>query len=117
MHSCRKVPVDKHFENKPVAKKLFDYLIERIEKEIGQCKIVSIPCCVHLFGTFDFLAALPKKDRLEIRFGLNRIPNSKRIKQTVPLSSKSFKICLEITNKDDMDEELMGWIEEAYNLK
>jgi len=52
--------------NKVIAKELFEYLLQKIELNIGKCKIVSLPCCVHLYGTYDFLAALPKKDSIEI---------------------------------------------------
>jgi hypothetical protein len=34
----------------------------------GRKLVVSLPCCIHLYGEYDFLAVLPKKDRLEIRF-------------------------------------------------
>jgi hypothetical protein len=69
-HSCKRIALEKHFENKEKAKELFGFLVEQINSKIGKCKIISIPCCVHLFGKYDFLAALPKKDRLEIRIAL-----------------------------------------------
>ena len=117
MHSCRKIALERHFENKPEAQELFTFLVEQIETKIGKCKIISLPCCVHLYGKYDFLAALPKKDRLEIRFALNRKLDSARLIQGVPLSAKTYKNCLEITAKAEIDEELMGWLEEAYYLK
>jgi len=71
-HSCKKVSVDSHFKNKDKAKELFNFLLSLIEKNIGTCKVISLPCCVHLFGVYDFLAALPKRDGIEIRFALDR---------------------------------------------
>ena len=90
-HSCHKVPLEQHFKNKDLAKKLFDYLVKEIEDKIGKVKIISIPCCIHLFGTYDFLAALPKKDRLEIRFALDRKLDTSRLKQSAPLSLRNLK--------------------------
>ncbi|MFC1624778.1 hypothetical protein ACFL15_00140 [Patescibacteria group bacterium] len=62
-HSCKKVSLNKHFENKDEAREIFNYLVEKVNY-IGKCKIISIPCCVHLFGKYDFLAAFPKKEFL-----------------------------------------------------
>ena len=116
-HSCKKVSLEQHFKNKEKAKELFDYLVKRVNAEIGKCKIISIPCCVHLFGNYDFLAALPKKDRLEIRFALNRELDTPRLKQSVPMSAKVFKNCIDITKVEEIDRELIEWIAEAYFFK
>ena len=116
-HSCRKIPLEQHFKNKDKAKELFSILVSQINNKIGKCKIISIPCCVHLFGKYDFLAILPKKDRLEIRFALNRIIDSPRLKQSVAVSSKYFKNCIDIKTKEEINSELIKWLDEAYNLK
>ncbi|MFC1626871.1 DUF5655 domain-containing protein [Patescibacteria group bacterium] len=107
----------KHFENKEKAKELFDFLVELINSKIGKCKIISIPCCVHLFGKYDFLAALPKKDRLEIRFALDRKLDSPRLKVCVPMSAKVFKNCFDVSSKEEIDKEFIGWLIESYHLK
>ena len=116
-HTCRKVSLEKHFKNKEKAKRMFDYLVGQINNNIGKCKIVSIPCCIHLFGNYDFLAALPKKDGLEIRFALNRRLDSPRLKQCVKMSSKVFKNCFYLNSKKEIDNEFIGWLKESYNLK
>src|SRR4030065_592804 len=85
-HSCNKIPIDVHFKNKDKAKEIFDYLVKQIKKQIGKCQIISIPCCIHLFGNYDFLAALPKKDKLEIRFALDRQLDTPRLKICIPMS-------------------------------
>lgn len=113
-HSCKKVPLEQHFTNKNKAKELFDILFGLINKKIGKCRIISLPCCIHLFGSYDFLAALPKKDRLEIRIALNRKINSSRLKICVPMSKTVFKNCFDITSKEQFDEEFIGWLKESY---
>lgn len=114
-HSCHNVPLEQHFRNKEKAKELFDKLVKIINHKIGECKIISLPCCIHLFGKYDFLAALPKKNGLEIRLGLKRKIDSPRLKQCVPMSAKVFKNCFEISSKEDIDGELMEWLKESYN--
>jgi len=116
-HSCQKIPLGQHFKNKNRAKELFDHLVKQINAKIGKCQIISIPCCVHLFGNYDFLAALPKKDRLEIRFALDRKLDTPRLKQSVPMSTKIFKNCFDITTTKEIDRELIKWLNEAYHLK
>ena len=116
-HSCQKIPLEQHFKNKEKAKGLFEGLVKQINKKVGQCQIISLSCCVHLFGSYEFLAILPKKNSLEIRFGLDRILESPRLKQSVPLSSKYYKNCIEVNSSREINQELMGWIQEAYHLK
>ena len=117
VHSCKKIPFKDHFKNKEKAQKLFDYLLKSINTKIGKCQIISLPCCVHLYGKYDFLAALPKRDKLEIRFSLDRILGSSRLKQSVPVSSKYYKNCIDINSGEEIDEELIKWLNESYFLK
>lgn len=116
-HSCKKVPISQHFKNKDLAKELYDKLLKRIEEKIGKYKVVSLPCCVHLFGNYDFIALLPKKDKLEIRFMLDRELKNPRIFATPPLSKKTYKNCLYISDEKDIDEELIAWLKESYSFK
>ena len=71
----------------------------------------------NLYGRYDFLAVLPKKDRLEIRFALSRILDTPRLKQSVPVSATKHKNCIDLHTKEEVDGELMGWVKEAYTLK
>ena len=116
-HSCRKVPVEKHFGGKVKAKKLFDALVKQINTTIGPCQIIFIPCCIHLFGKYDFLAALPKQDRLEIRIALNIKVSSPRLRTSVPLSAQVYKNCFDLFSPSEIDAEFMGWLKESYHLK
>jgi hypothetical protein len=116
-HSCSKIPLEAHFQNKGKAKEIFGYLVEQIDSKIGKCKVISLPCCIHLFGKYDFLAALPKKDRLEVRFGLDHKLDSPRLKISIPISVKNFKNCIDLIKKEEINEELICWLNEAYLLK
>ena len=116
-HSCKKDSLESHFKNKEKAKELFEHLVAQIEIRIGKVKIISIPCCVPLFGKYDFLAALPKKDRLEIRFALDREIESQRLKTCVSMSKKVFKNCFDIYSIKEIDKELLNWLKKAYNIR
>jgi len=116
-HSCQKVPLEQHFKNKEKAKELFDLLVHRINEAIGRCQIISIPCCIHLFGSYDFLAMLPKKESLEVRFALDRKIESPRLKQGVWMSKEIYKNCVEIASGEEIDGQLIDWLEKSYHLK
>lgn len=116
-HSCHKIPLEEHFRNKSKSKELFTYLVHTIDTKVGKTEILSLPCCIHLFGTYDFLAALPKRDRLEIRFSLDRKLDTPRLKQSVPVSANAFKNCIEVTRTKDVNDELIRWLRESYQLK
>lgn len=117
VHSCRSIPLAEHFKNKKQAKEIFDFLVRKINSQIGKVKIVSLPCCVHLFGKYDFLAALPKKDSLEIRFANDSRINDSRVRLSVPVSQKNFKICLEVNSKKEIDGKVFAWLKHAYFFK
>lgn len=117
LHSCKKVPIGSHFINKATALELYNFLLRQIETNIGKYKVVSLPCCIHLFGNYDFMAVLPKKDSIEIRFALNRPLNTPRLKVSVPMSAKVFKNCFDIGSNKEIDSEFMKWLKESYHLK
>lgn len=117
IHSCKKYPIDLHFKNKDHAKKLYIHLLKTTGSKIGKCKEISLPCCIHWFGNYDFVALLPKRDKLEVRFALDEKIKSKRIFASVPLSKSTYKNCLYIYKKDDIDRDLIGWLKRSYCLK
>lgn len=117
MHSCRTIPLSDHFKNKILAKEIYDELLKRTQKEVGSCEEISLPCCIHWYGRYDFIALLPKKDKLEVRVGLNRTVKNSRIYTSVPMSTTSIKNCLFLNSTKEIDKELMEWIKESYFLK
>ena len=116
-HSCRKISISQHFKNKDLARELFNFLVNQIEYKIGPCRIISLPCCIHLYGNYDFLAALPHKDKLEIRFAVQSKLDSPRLVQSVPVSIKYIKNYIDIKENEEINTELIGWLNQAYHLK
>ena len=117
-HTCATKPLNDHFVNKYEAYKLYQELLKQIGSKVGKIKVLSIPCCIHLYGNYDFIAILPKKDGIiELRFALDRKLKSKRIFATVPLSSTNFKNCLLIKSTQDINAELINWLKESNGLK
>jgi hypothetical protein len=117
MHSCKKFPLEKHFENKEFAKELYDELLKIIKDKIGKVDVISLPCCIHLYGNYDFLAILPKKDKIEIRIALDRKIKDKRIFACVPLSKTTYKNCFYISAVEDINKKIINWINDSYHFK
>lgn len=113
-HSCKIVPIDQHFRNKDYAKELYNFLLVQIKDKVGPYKIISLPCCIHLYGNYDFLAILPHKDRIEIRFASTDTIKNKRITQSVYLSKKLTKSCIDIKSKEEIDIELLRLLKDSY---
>ncbi len=116
-HSCNTIPMENHFINKPFAKELYDYLLVQIKNKVGPYNSISLACCIHLYGNYDFLAILPHIDRIEIRFASPDTIKSNRIMKTVNLSKKLIKVCIDIKNKDEIDIELLKLLKDSYILK
>jgi hypothetical protein len=116
-HSCKRVPVEARFASKGTARSLFDALRAAVEERVGPCELVSLPCCIHLTSTDDFLAVLPKRDRLEVRFTLHRRIEASRITACTQTSHTAYKHSIDVTELEAIDDELLGWVDEACHLR
>jgi hypothetical protein len=61
-----------------------------------------------------FLEIHPRRDGLRLNIVLGRALESPRIAKTENVSKSRFHNELELTALDEVDEELLGWIGEAY---
>jgi hypothetical protein len=95
----------------------FEHLVDEVNSKVGRCEVLSLPCCIHLVGKFDFLAVLAKKERLEIRFVLKRELASSRVQRSARISKTQYKHCVDVQAAEDIDEELLSWVREAYYLE
>jgi hypothetical protein len=115
-HSCRVITVEEHFRGKPEARALYDRLLVSLNATLGPCEVIALPCCIHLARDVDFLAVLPKRHRLELRFALDRELSHRRVAVSVPVSSRAIKHCVDVSRAEDLDDELLSWIREAADL-
>jgi hypothetical protein len=116
-HSCRTVSLEEHLAHDDAMRPVFDELLARVRREIGAADIVALPCCIHLAGSEDFLAVLPRRRWLELRFTLRRELDSPRITHATRISSTKHKHSTNIATVQDIDGELLGWLREAYHLE
>jgi hypothetical protein len=116
-HSCKIYPLELHFEGKDASKILYEKLCEKIKKNVGPYKIESLECCIHLVSTSTFAAVKLLKSKIQIDFSLSRQLKNKRFVKTYKLSENRFLYLVEITEEEEIDNELLIWIVEAYEIK
>lgn len=116
-HSCVVFPLEEHFKNKENQREFFNHYIDFIRKNIGDFKIEAVPCCIHLVSTYTFSAVWVMKDKIRIDFMLPDKLTSKRITKIEQPSANRYVHYLEIEKEEDLDEELLNWLKQAYFLK
>ncbi|HEX9262628.1 MAG TPA: DUF5655 domain-containing protein [Candidatus Bathyarchaeia archaeon] len=117
VHSCNLYPLDKHFKAKEkIARPLYEKLKEQIEKKIGPLKVESLPCCIHFVSTYTFAAVYALRNKIRIHFTLNHELENPRIKKSSQMSNTKYLYSIDIENSNEINEELISWLRQAYNL-
>lgn len=116
-HSCRPFPLEQHFLGKPAGRLLYEKFKEAVKKQVGSFKIESLECCIHFVSTFTFAAVKIFKEKIRVDFSLSRKIKSKRINQYVQMSAHRYLYVIDIMYEDEIDNELMEWIQEANDKK
>jgi len=117
-HSCKHYPLDNHFKGKEqMARPLFNSLKGKVKEDIGNFKVVSLPCCIHLETSFCFAGVYALRDRIRIGFTLDHELKSPRIYKFTKMSKNRYHHGIDIKNRDEIDEELLGWLSQAYHLR
>ena len=115
-HSCLKVSVDKHFEDKPVEiKQAFDKLIDEVRK-FGPVRVDPVKTAINLTGVSHFAMIYPQKNALKMDFSLKREVKSERLEEFASVVSGRHMYYVRIQKKEDVDKELLGWLKEAYAI-
>ncbi len=116
-HSCRPYKLDKHFIGKPGEKLLYQKFKLAVKQQTGLFKIESLKCCIHFVSTFTFAAVKIMKGKIRIDFSLSHKLKSKRIVDVVQMSAYRYLYVVDIRSEDEIDDELMEWIQEARDKK
>lgn len=115
-HSCNIYSIEKHFENKKEAKELYNELLKILKSKLGDFKIESLPCCIHLVNTktnYTYLCIYALKDSIKLTMALEKEPKNKNIKKAIQISNNNYKYAIIIKNKKEIDNELISYIKLA----
>ena len=85
-------------------------------KEIGSFNLDSVSCCIRLVTTQAFCGARIMKDKIRVHFRLDKKIKSDRFWKTAKISANRYNYQVDINSKEEIDEEVVGWIKEAYSV-
>ena len=108
--------VNDHFVNKdPSVRALYDELMKMLNK-VGSVKEDPKKTSIHINRNSALLGVETRKDCLLLNIKSARKVNSPRIEKTEQISAKRFHFRVRISSPNDLDDELKGWLREAYLL-
>jgi hypothetical protein len=62
-----------------------------------------------------FAELRPKRDRLALAFLLSRVVDHPRVRRTLPLSANRTAHFVDLADADDVDDDVLAWLTEAYD--
>jgi hypothetical protein len=111
-HSCLVVPLDAHFQGRPELRSVFDTFVAAA-RENGPLTINATKSRVTLQVRMRFAGIEPRSDHLRAHLVLTRPIESARL-QVEHLPPRYFVHRLRLYRPQDVDDELRGWLAEAY---
>jgi len=108
--------VASHFEGRdPVVRRIYDQLTGVLRK-IGPCREESKKTSIHIVAATALAGVATRKHHLVLTIKSDRRLTSPRIHRSERVSAKRFHHEVRLTSPADMDEELIGWLRDAYAL-
>jgi len=115
-HSCKSYSLDPLFRrSKPGIRVLYDHLIESVS-EFGQLDIRVGPYNISIRSISTFMSVIPEKDHLTIGFIRGEALDEFPVHQAYQQSSKRWSNHVKIESEDEIDEQLITWLRDAYNI-
>lgn len=108
--------VSDHFVNKdPSVRALYDQLVSLL-KTFGPVQEDPKKTSIHLNRRYALAGVETRKNNFLLTIKSDHSIKSPRIEKVERISSKRFYHKVRISSSSDFDEELKGWLKEAYNL-
>ena len=115
-HSCGRYHLDDHFVGKnPIVRELYDLLFETM-KQFGPVKAFPVKTRIIFQAEVQFAAAVPRKRWLEVYLWLTRQATHPRIHKMEMGVFRDYGHIFRLRHPDDLDEELVDLLYEAYIL-
>jgi hypothetical protein len=108
--------IKSHFEGKaPVVRQIYDRLI-KVLKQFGTLVEEPKKTSIHLVNATALAGVATRKDYLILTIKSDHRLESPRIHKTEQTSAKRFHHELKLTSPTDVDDQLIGWLNDAYKL-
>jgi hypothetical protein len=115
-HSCQRHELSEAFEGKPPEiRKLFNEF-QRMVESCGPVKIVPYRDRIGFMVRVRFAGATPRQKWLDVGFWLRRKLKHQRLRRVDTVYPNAHIHYLRISEPEQLDEELAGWIREAYTI-
>ena len=106
-----------HLEDKePIVSEIYEKLISDLHK-FGPIKIEPKKTSIHLGNRFGFAGVYTQKKAINLEVHLSHRLTSPRVSKVEQGSVNRFHHTIKLTTPADVDDELMQWLREAYELK
>ena len=116
-HSCVSISIDEHFKNKPpILKKVFNVLQKEVEK-FGRIRIDIVQTSINIGGKSHCISLFVLKESLKVDFLLKRRIQSPRFTRVRGPTNNYYTYTLKLKDLSDVNEELIDWLNESYNLR
>ena len=100
----------------PIVPLIYKKLIKEIQK-FGPVKVEPKKTAIHLMNRYGFTTVVVRKNCLNLEIFLNHKIKSKRLSKVEQASANRYNHLITVNSPSDIDEELLGWMKEAYDLK
>ena len=98
-----------------VVRSIYDRLLEAV-RAVGPFQEEPKKTSLHLVHTVGFAGVHPRKSYLLLNLRTDHAIESQRISKTEQVSKSRFHNEVKLTSPSDVDEELLGWLKDAYEL-
>lgn len=108
--------VDVVFEGKaPALRAIFDQLVDKL-KQFGEVKVAPKQTSIHLEKNSGFAGVHPRKTYFNLEFRTDYKIDDPRITRVQQLSARRFEHTVKLEHEGDIDEQLLKWLKDAYEL-
>jgi uncharacterized protein DUF5655 len=108
--------VDEHFSGKArQLKATYDRLLAGL-RAFGPVREVPKQTSIHLEKNSGFAGVHPRKNAFNLEFRTDTKIESPRIIRQQQLSARRFEHTVKLEKETDVDNELLGWLKDAYEL-
>ncbi len=116
-HSCVVISVEDHFAKRPPRiRDLYHSLMEAVT-DFGPMKTEAVKNAIMVKNGPTFLAIKPRKDHIIVEFALDRPVDEFPVYKVMQYSKSKWAHYLKLDDQADIDELLLGWLREAYDLE
>lgn len=115
-HSCGKFELTDHFIGRPPEFVALYHGIEQVLTSCGECRIEPAKTAILAKRRITFVAVKLRKTYVGLGIRLLRELSSERVNSVFQISPDVFENRFKLKSISDLDEELEGWLREAWDV-